>query len=199
MYNVWMQELLRLVHLTQKFKAVRRKLILKEEDRQENDAEHSFQLAFIAWYIIETKKLNLNLELVMKYALVHDLVEVYAGDTPSAVHRGHEQELGTKSEREREAADRLKAEFPEFDEMNKLIEGYEEREDRESTFVYALDKILPVMNVYLDDGHSWKVHDIKLEDVKTHKKDKVALSPEIEKYFNEIVQLLERDSGKLFN
>src|SRR3989344_6781029 len=104
-----MDELLRFVKLTQEFKAVRRMVILAKENREENDAEHSYQLATVAWYLISTQGLKLDLGLALRYALVHDLVEVYAGDTP-AVQKGYEETKRTKQEREEKAALRLRKE-----------------------------------------------------------------------------------------
>lgn len=188
-----MNQLLKFVQLTQEFKGVRRKLLIAKENREENDAEHSFQLAIIAWFLITRDNLSLNLELAFKYALAHDLVEVYAGDTPAALHKNSAEAIATKHAREEAAAEQIKQEFPEFEELHELIQAYEERKDRESNFIYALDKILPLMNVYLDSGHSWKFHDIGLEDVITNKGDKFSGSPEIGKYFAELVKMLQKD------
>ncbi len=194
-----MEKLLKFVELTQDFKAVRRKVILAKEEREENDAEHSFQLALVGWYIITKEKLPLNIELSMKYALSHDLVEVYAGDTPAGLHKGYDEQLKTKHEREAKAAKQLKEKFPEFPELHKLIEDYEGRIDEESKFINALDKILPVINIYLDEGHSWKAHNISFDDLIENKTDKIAISPIIKKYFDEIVTILTENKEKLFN
>ena len=192
-----MDNLLRFIKLTQEFKAVKRKVILAKEDREENDAEHSYQLAIVAWYLISTQGLKLDLGLTLRYALVHDLVEVYAGDTP-AVHKGYEEAQKTKREREEKAALRLRKEFEEFPEMHALIDAYELRPDEESKFIYALDKIIPLMNIYLDKGHSWKIHNISLDDIIENKKNKVLVSEEVKKYFDRIVEMLRQDQATLF-
>lgn len=67
--------------LLNKFCDIERVIHSNGGDRLENDVEHSYRLAMLAWYIISSNKLSLDLDLVIKYALVHDLVEVYAGDT----------------------------------------------------------------------------------------------------------------------
>jgi putative hydrolase of HD superfamily len=185
-----MERLLRFIELTRQFRRVERKVILADNKRAENDAEHSFQLAITAWFIASTNKLSLNAELVLKYALAHDLVEAYAGDTPSAVHPSYEAERQTKKAREEEALKRIRAEFPEFADLFKIIEKYEERSDEESRFVYALDKIMPVLNIYIDKGYSWSVNGVKIEDVVEYKKDQIAASPEIKKYFDELAPLI---------
>lgn len=192
-----MDNLLRFIKLTQEFKAVKRKVILAKEDREENDAEHSYQLAIVAWYLISTQGLKLDLGLTLRYALVHDLVEVYAGDTP-AFQKGYEKEKETKKQREEDAAKQLAKEFPEFSQLHEFINAYELRVDEESKFIYALDKIVPIMNIYLDKGHSWKIHNISLDELIENKQDKVLLSKEVKKYFDEIVEMLRQDQATLF-
>lgn len=194
-----MDELLKFSALIQSFKAVRRKVVLAKESREENDAEHSFDLALTAWYIATVERLPLDMELVFKYALVHDLVEVYAGDTP-AVQKGgeYDEQRNSKEKREAEAADRLQKEFPEFPEMHDLILGYDARQNEESRFVYALDKIIPLLSVYLDGGYSWNLHNIQLEDLIENKKDKIAQSAPIKKYWDLIIERLKKEREKFF-
>lgn len=61
-----------------KFRSITRVIDFSYDTRSENDAEHSWYLAMMAWYIISTKKLNLSLEKVLLYCIAHDLVEIYA-------------------------------------------------------------------------------------------------------------------------
>jgi putative hydrolase of HD superfamily len=161
-------------------------MYVKGEDRQENDAEHSYQVAMLAWYLVESKKLPLDSSLVVKYALVHDLVEAYAGDT----YIFDEESAKTKHVREAEAQKKLGTVFVEFPEMNSLIQKYEDRQDEESKFVYALDKLIPMFNNYLDDGRTWKRNNITLEMLINQKQGKVEVSPECKKYFDELVSVL---------
>lgn len=185
-----MENLLQFITLTKQFRSVKRRIEFKD-GTNENDAEHSYQLAMTAWYIIEANNLKLDVGLVMKYALAHDLVEVYAGDTPSEVHKEFEGERNTKHQREEEAAHRLQKEFVEFAGLHDIIERYEKREDEESKLVYALDKIMPILNIYLEDGHSWRKFGVKVDDVIKYKKDKIAESPTIQKYFDMLVPLIK--------
>ncbi|GAB4147025.1 MAG: HD domain-containing protein [Patescibacteria group bacterium] len=192
-----LDKILQFTDLLNRFRSVTRVVRIKGDDRMENDSEHSFQLAMLAWYIISSNKLeNLNIDLILKYALVHDLVEVYAGDT---FFYGSEQELGSKKDREAAAAARIAAEFPNFSDLHLLIHQYELRQDPESCFVYALDKVVPILNIYLDNGRTWKENNILLEELIRKKTDKVALSPEIQPYFEQIIQILTSEADKLFN
>lgn len=178
------------VSLINKFRSVTRTISVTGEDRNENDAEHSFQLAMLAWFILSSGKYSLNKDLVIKYALVHDFVEVHAGDTN--FYRS-ESESAAKSEREAESAKRLREDLTRFEDLHELIERYEEREDPESRFVYALDKVVPILNIYLDGGSDWRKHQVTLEMLMESKKSKVALSPEVEPFYRELLEILKEN------
>lgn len=187
--------ILNIVRLLNQFRLVERSMRVNNAERFENDVEHSYSLAFLAWYIIADTKLDLDRDLVLKYSLIHDLVEVYAGDTYFAAG---EEERGTKVQREKDAALRLEKEIPEFAELHELIEQYEAREDKESRFVYALDKIQPMLNIYTDGGRTWKEKGVTIDMLVEHKKEKVAVSPEIEVYFNDLIAILREEEKMLF-
>jgi len=188
--------ILNIVRLLNQFRLVERSVRVNNAERFENDVEHSYNLAFLAWYIIADNKLDLDRDLVLKYSLIHDLVEVYAGDT--YLFTTNEEERSTKVQRETDAALRLKQEIPEFAELHELIKRYEEREDKESRFVYALDKIQPMLNIYTDNGRTWKEKGVTVDMLIEYKKEKVAISPEIEMYFNELIELLRDEEERLF-
>lgn len=195
-----MQELdgiLKFAKLIHDFQKVERVIRVPKLDRFENDVEHSYQLALVAWYIVSSYKLDLDIDKILKYALIHDLVEVYAGDTSAidpdpSVH-------ASKAEREHKAFEKLKNEFPEFSSLTEQIEKYESRQDEESMFVYTLDKILPPLNTYLDEGRAWKDHGMDLTYVLNHAGPRVSHHPEIKKYFDQLVVLLEKDQQTLFD
>jgi putative hydrolase of HD superfamily len=190
------ERLIEFVKFTNEFRKIERKIYATGHPHPENDSEHSFQLALVAWYIIDSKKLMLDISATIRYALAHDLVEIYAGDT--FIYTKDLAEKESKKEREEKAAIRIRNEFPEFPELHNLIDDYEEKSDPESRFIYALDKILPVITIYLDGGKGWHEWHVPLEGLLESKTSKVALSPEIEKYFHELVEILKKDEEKLF-
>ena len=192
-----LSKILEFIRLTHNFQKVQRVLFVTGEDRKENDWEHSFQLTLLAWYMIDSQKMDLDISKAIRYALIHDLVEVYAGDT--YVYTKDEERKASKKSREKESADRIEKEFPEFADLHKTIKDYEERGDRESRFVYALDKVIPVLNIYSDKGRTWKALGITLDMLIEHKTDKVALSPEVKKYFDELISLLRSKEKELFH
>ncbi len=183
--------------LLHKFRSVERAVLVNDQERQENDVEHSYYMAMLAWYLISSNKFDLDINLVLKYALIHDFVEVHAGDT--YIYSEDKNHLESKHSREKEAAHLLEQEWPEFEDMHELIKRYEERKDKESRFIYALDKIQPVINIYTDGGREWKRRNVTLRMLIDHKKGKINLSPEVEPYFNELVELMRAKESTLFN
>lgn len=179
---------MKFIKLTHQFQQVRRAVLVNFEDRFENDLEHSGQLALAAWYIINTNNLKLNHLKIFKYALAHDLVEIYAGDINfyNLKQRKNKQELEAKS------AKRIAQEIVEFKDLHKIIQSYERRKDPESKFVYALDKILPVLNIYLDKGRTWKKDKITLEMLIKYKTKAVSVFPDVQKYFNQLIRILKK-------
>jgi 5'-deoxynucleotidase YfbR-like HD superfamily hydrolase len=110
-------------------------------DRFENDAEHSFLLATLGCAIAQQMDSILDLGKVSQYALVHDLVEVYAGDT--TIWASAEEHAG-KAEREEKALQLIEERFGKrFPWIDQTIKKYELFDEPESCFVYALDKIIP--------------------------------------------------------
>lgn len=191
-----LEKLLAFAKILNKLQAVERVIRVPGSERWENDVEHSYSLVMLAWYIIDTEKLALNREKVFCYALVHDLVEVYAGDT--YLYSEDQSLLDSKVERERLAAERLANEFPEIPEIHATIQGYVIKKDLESRFVYALDKIEPLVKLYLDGGRTWKEKGVTLEMIYENKKDKVTLSPEVKRYFDEFMVLLRQKEASIF-
>ncbi|MDP3954828.1 MAG: HD domain-containing protein [bacterium] len=187
-----LENLLDFVRFTHLFQKIARVVLVNGEERFENDAEHSYQLTLVAWYLLEYNKLNLEVNKVILLALTHDLVEAYAGDTYIYAKA---EILARKKEREEEAIKLLRENFPEFSSLHDLIYEYEKRETSESKFVYALDKLLPVLNIYLDNGRTWQKERITLEQLLANKTAKVSLSPEIVPYYEELVSLLKRGKG----
>lgn len=183
--------------LLNQFQAVERVVNVPHLNRKENDVEHSYQLAMLAWYIAESNFLDLDKNLVLKYALVHDFVEVYAGDT--FIYSKKQSDHETKHEREEEARVQLQKEFPLFTELHAAILDYEKLDNKESRFVYVLDKIHPVIQIYLDGGQNWRDHDVTIEMLLEKKRDKMHLSPELFPLWDELEMILIKERGTLFS
>lgn len=133
-----LDQLLDFVRFTHAAHKVERVARIPGTDRSATMVEHSYQLTLLAWFLIDSCKLTLDKDKVIRYALVHDLVETYAGDTYFYDTAGE----ATKDKREKEAQDRIEREYPQFGDLHETIKEYEKHSDAESRFVYALDKLI---------------------------------------------------------
>jgi putative hydrolase of HD superfamily len=191
-----LQKVFKFTLLLNKFRQVQRGVLVNHEDRWENDIEHVCMLALMADYIISLEKLSLDRNKVIKYALAHDFVEIYAGDTWA--YSKDKSHVDSKKDRERLSLERLKKEFPEHIEFFSYCEGYDQKIDDEAKFVYALDKLQPTIHIFLEDGKTWKNKGVSLEQVVAYKGEKMKAVPVIQKYWEELLQIMERNKEKLF-
>jgi len=129
---------------------IKRNHHLIDSARQENDIEHSFMVALLCWYICSHYDLDLDLSKVLRYALAHDVVERYAGDTNSFASKAEREE---KVKREKVAAERLGQEFSDFGDFVEAIHGYEAKADDEALFVWTVDKMQALV---LGDLDGWR-------------------------------------------
>lgn len=183
-----LNELLDYMKFTHKIRKVEREIRL-EGDRRENDAEHQFQMALIGLYIIDKNKLKLDRFKCMALGLVHDIIEVYAGDL---IVFAHKDAIAAKELREKEAVKKIKETWPASVTLHELIDEYEARQTPEAKFVYALDKLLPEINNYLYGGKTWKKHGITYERVKEIKAGKVDINQTIGDYHKQLLKLFEQ-------
>jgi putative hydrolase of HD superfamily len=185
----------RFTTLLHRFHGVERVAHVPTLTRRTNGPEHTFQLAMTAWYLTSSMKLPLSHEKVMKYALAHDLVEAHAGDT----FLYDEEARATKDAREKEALDRIAHEHPEFPELIEVITHYEHRDDLESRFVYALDKMIDPLNASMDPMRAWwKELRVPYSMFRSAKDHKIALSPDIDRLWRELVAELESQKDFYF-
>jgi putative hydrolase of HD superfamily len=192
MHKTEIKGLLDFISLTHEVREIKRAMWVKDIDQFENDSEHSFQLAMTALYIIQEKKLKLNPYKSMALALVHDVLEIHSGDTPAL---GSQAAIATQSDREDEARLQLKEDWPQLPLFHQLIDEYEDCKTAESKFVYALDKLVPMLNNYLDNGRNWKREKVNLEKIISIKVGKVDVDPTIKSYYDLILDLMRKTPG----
>jgi putative hydrolase of HD superfamily len=161
--NERLQSQLAFVLELEHLKNVYRQTLVLHEERQENDAEHSFHLALMAAVLAEHASEPVDVLHVMKMVLIHDAVEVDAGDTYAYDTAGN----ATKREREVRAADRIFALLPDDQaaEYRALWDEFEARETPEAKFANTLDRIQPLLLNYKKGGISWKRRSIHAEQV----------------------------------
>ena len=131
--------------------------------RKENDAEHSFSLAIAAVVLAEYSNEPVDVLKVMKMVLVHDAVEIDAGDT----YCYDEEGAKTKRQRELKAADRIFGLLPDDQqaEYRSLWDEFEEGVTPEAKFAHSMDRIQPLLLNYTREGISWKEHGVHFGQV----------------------------------
>lgn len=190
--------LTRFVRFTNDFRLVRRTFLVRGRNDNENDAEHSFQMALCAWFLNDHLKLGLDVQKILRYALVHDIVEVYAGDTPTIGTAAHGYSPAKKHLREARAAARIRKEWQkDFPDMVNAMEAYERKKDAESLLIYTLDKTITKINNIEDKGRNWKKNPTSLEEMDAYTRPKVAKFPPVGALYEEIYGILKR-SRSLF-
>ena len=160
-----------------KMKNLYRQTYVLHEDRKENDAEHSWHLAIMAFMLSEYSNKSIDVLKVMKMVLIHDIVEIDAGDTYCYDEKGYT----TKAEREETAAQRIFGLLPEDqrDEYYSLWREFEDSETNEARFAAVLDRLQPLMLNYTKKGISWQEHEIYKEQVFNRNKEYFSQSDEI--------------------
>ena len=154
--------------------------------RRENDAEHSFHLALFAMTLAEHANVPVDVLKVMKMVLVHDIVEIDAGDTYCYDTLGYE----TKREREVRAADRLFGILPKDQEREyrELWEEFERMDTPESRFAAALDRMQPMLLNAAREGVSWREHNVAYEQVRERNKHIADGSEELWEYMEKVLE-----------
>ena len=149
-----LEALLEFLELTDRFKSVYRAAYLSDQTRHESDAEHTWHLCLLAMLLHEETSLDVDIGKVLEMIVVHDLVEIFAGDTPLHAEEGH----STKHERELDAADRLFGELPEDvgSRLRELWQEFEAAETPESRFVIALDRLQAFAQNAFAGGRTWR-------------------------------------------
>lgn len=150
-------------------KKIERQTLIMNGGRRENSAEHSWHLAMSVYTYLEYCPNPLNLEKCLLLALIHDIVEIDAGDT--FVYNN----LSNKQAEEEKTLDRLIQMLPskKAEEVKSLWFEYEDCKTYESQYVNALDRFLPILANYFNDGYSWRNHKIKKSQVIERNKIKI--------------------------
>ncbi len=146
-----------------KLKFISRQTYLSDGKRKENDGEHSWHLALMAVLLSEYSNEKIDLVKVITMVLIHDIVEIDAGDTYAY------DTLGNQSKREREvkAADRIFNILPkdQAQKLRQLWEEFEAYETPEAKFAHVCDNVQPLMLNDATDGLAWREHDVKKSQV----------------------------------
>jgi len=161
----------------EKLKAILRRTLLLDCSRVENDAEHTWQLALMAMVLSDYSGEPVDLHRVIKMLLIHDIVEIDAGDTfayDSAAARD-------QAERELRAADRIFAILPQEQaaEFRALWDEFEAKATAESRFANAMDRLQPLLHNFFTDGGTWRANAVTAADVRRRMAPIAKASPEL--------------------
>ncbi len=167
-------------------KSILRRTLLADGSRRENDAEHSWHFAVMAMVLEEYAPPDMNMLRVLKMALVHDLVEVYAGDTFAYDVEGYRD----KAEREKQAADRLFGLLPvdQGRDLRELWKEFEAMETTEAMYAAAIDRIQPLLNNYYTEGHTWRSGQVTLVQVRARLAPVRKSIPQIGEFFDFLLE-----------
>ena len=146
-----------------KVKNIFRQTHLSGNGRNENDAEHSWHMAIMAYLLREYSNEDIDIAKVMLMCLIHDIVEIDAGDT----YAYDAEALQSQKAREDAAKQRIFAILPEeqAQELIALFDEFEEYETPESKFAHAMDNIQPLILNNSNNGGDWREHDVTVEQI----------------------------------
>lgn len=142
-----------------KIKNIGRQTYLSDGKRKENDAEHSWHIALMAFLLNEYANDGVDVLKVMTMVLIHDIVEIDAGDTYAYDAEGNK----TKEAREKAAAKRIFGLLPDDqgEYLKSLWEEFEAYETMEAKFAHVMDNLQPLLLNDASDGKSWVEHQVK--------------------------------------
>ena len=174
-----------------KEKNIFRQTHLSGHGRNENDAEHAWHMAIMAYLLKEYSNEPIDIARVMLMCLIHDIVEIDAGDT----YAYDAENLKTQKAREDAAKERIFSLLPEEqkEELIQLFDEFEAFETAESKFAHAMDNLQPLMLNNSNGGGDWKEHGVSAEQV-YGRQGKTKLGSE--KLFEVIDQILQDNIRK---
>lgn len=146
-----------------KEKTILRQTHLSFGGRRENDAEHAWHMAIMAYLLREYANEEVDITRVMLMCLIHDIVEIDAGDT----YAYDEEGLKTQKAREEAAKERIYSLLPQDqkEELTALFEEFEAYETPESKFAHAMDNLQPLILNHSNEGSDWKEHGVTAQTV----------------------------------
>jgi len=196
MDNERFQKQLAFILEADKEKNIFRQTHLSGHGRRENDAEHAWHMAMMIYLLKEYANEPFDVAKAMMMALIHDIVEIDAGDTYAYDEAG----LATQKEREEKAADRIFGLLPDDqrDELRALFEEFEAYETPESRFAHVMDNFQPLLLNDSNDGADWREHTIRKSQVLKRQSKNVLGSEIIWKYVESLINK-NVENGNIIN
>lgn len=151
-----------------KEKNIFRQTHLSGYGRRENDAEHAWHMAIMAYVLREYANENVDIGKVMLMCLIHDLVEIEAGDT----YAYDEVNLATQKTRENLAKEKLFSRLPDDQKLEfiALFDEFEDFQTAEAKYAHAMDNLQPILLNNSNGGSDWKEHNVSSQQVYSRQK-----------------------------
>lgn len=168
-----------------KVKNIFRQTWLSDGKRKENDAEHAWHAALMAVLLAEYSNEPVDTLKVVKMLLIHDLVEIDAGDS----YAYDEAAQATAHEREQKAADRIFGMLPkdQEEEFRSLWDEFEEYETPEARFAHVMDNFQPLLLNDAADGKGWREHQVKRANIEKRNRKTPEGSKTIGAYIERVI------------
>lgn len=180
-----------------KEKKIERQTYISDASRQENDAEHAWHMALMTLILSEYANEEIDILKTISMILIHDVVEIDAGDTYAYDEEGKK----TQKERELKAADRIFAMLPEDQQakFRALWDEFEAAETKEAKFARTMDNIQPLMLNHATGGRRWQEKGIRISQILKRNQITPAGSEELWAYAYENMIKPNLDSGVIAN
>ena len=194
--NEKINKLLRFAAETDKMTAILRRTMLVDGSRRENDAEHSWHIALMCMLFKDFAPQGTDVSRAVQMCIVHDLIEIYAGDTFAYDISGNQD----KAEREAKAADKLFSQLPEnlAKDFRTLWEEFDAMETPDAKYAAAMDRLQPFLHNTLTEGHTWKEGKPSLDMVEKRVGVAKEIIPEISDWYNKNIERALNE-GWLYN
>ena len=181
-----LEQQIRFITEIDKVKNIFRQTYLADGKRKENDAEHSWHIALMAYLLQEHAEEPVDVPRVMLMVLIHDLVEIDAGDTYAYDSEGAK----TKREREVRAAERIFGLLREDQGryFRELWDEFEAYESADAKYAHLLDNFQPLLLNDASGGRSWSEHDVKKSQIYKRNEKVTETSETVWECMQEIVQ-----------
>lgn len=169
-----------------KAKNIFRQTHLSGHGRNENDAEHSWHMAIMAYLLKEYANERVDISKVMMMCLIHDIVEIDAGDTYAYDAEG----LKTQKQREDRAKERIFSMLPDEQgrELMALFDEFEAYETPEAKFAHTMDNLQPLILNNSNEGGDWQEHNVTAEQVYTRQRQSHLGSEQLFSVIDSILQ-----------
>lgn len=187
-----MKQIIGFLRIIDQFKSIERRTKVSNNNRHENDAEHTWHMCMFALLLHKEIEEKIDLEKSLKLILIHDLCEIYAGDT--YVHDTSARR--NKKQREDEAVKQLFCELPADleAEFHELWNEYEANETKEARFVHAIDKMQAFTQNVHTNGGVWQENKITPDKIMKHNEDWRKQNKTFEEVFRYLWEVAENEN-----